>query len=109
MAGPTARAATSSAFASARRWTRSWADSPGTGVSSTAEDITVKVKPAARKISARRGEAEARMSFVEDTLGKNTTRGNRKQPALWNRGRRIATAVLTVVDRCCSIVKSEAC
>ena len=27
----------------------------------------MKVKPASRRISARRGDAEARMSFVEDT------------------------------------------
>jgi len=34
------------------------------GVSSTAEDIVMKEKPASRRISARRGEAEARMSFI---------------------------------------------
>ena len=32
-----------------------------------ADERTVKVKPASRSISARRGEAEARMSFVEGT------------------------------------------
>jgi hypothetical protein len=32
-----------------------------------ADDITVKANPAFRKISARRGEAEARISFVELT------------------------------------------
>src|SRR5580692_5974800 len=37
------------------------------GVSSTADERTVKFKPASRRISARRGEAEARMSLVEGT------------------------------------------
>src|SRR6266850_7934412 len=64
IAGPTARAATSSAFASARRRTKSCGDSPGTGVSSTAEESTENCIPALRRISARRGEAEARISFM---------------------------------------------
>jgi hypothetical protein len=34
------------------------------GVSSTAKDTTVKVMPASRRISARRGEEEARISFM---------------------------------------------
>src|ERR1700693_4620023 len=42
----------------------SFGDSPGIGVSSTAEDITVKFMPASRKISARRGEEESRISFI---------------------------------------------
>src|SRR5712671_1985180 len=64
IAGPIARAATSSAFASARRWTCSLGDSPGKGVSSTAEESTTKEKPASRRISARRVDAEARISFI---------------------------------------------
>src|SRR5215470_13707243 len=64
MAGPTERAATSSALALARRKTRSWADSPGYGVSSMAEETTAKRNPAASRISARRGEAEASTSFM---------------------------------------------
>lgn len=69
IAGPTARAAMSSALASARRWTI-WAGvSFGKGVSSTAADMTLKEKPASRKISARRGEAEARMSRMSDDDG----------------------------------------
>src|SRR5260221_286401 len=59
IAGPTARAATSSAFASARRWTCASGDSPGKGVSSTVEERTTKEKPASRRISARRVEAES--------------------------------------------------
>src|SRR5579859_7470983 len=66
MAGPTARAATSSALASARRWTRSLGDSPEKGVSSTAEDMMMKEKPASWRISARREEAEARINFMSD-------------------------------------------
>src|SRR5580704_16872667 len=66
MAGPTARAAASSALASAKRWTRSLGDSPGMGVSSTAEETTTKEKPASWRISARRGDVEARMSFMSD-------------------------------------------
>src|SRR5204863_8067681 len=64
MAWPTARAATSSALATARRSTRTWAASPWYGVSSMEEDITVNENPASRRISARRTEAEARMSFI---------------------------------------------
>src|SRR5215831_13235839 len=64
MAGPTARAATSSDLAAASRRTRSVAVSPGSGVSSTAEESTVKGIPASRRTSARRGEAEARINFI---------------------------------------------
>jgi len=39
-------------------------DSFGRGVSSTAEEMVWKEKPASRRISARRGEAEARISFM---------------------------------------------
>src|SRR6266436_3796814 len=70
MAGPAARAATSSALATARRSTRTWADSPGYGVSSTADESVVNEKPASRRISARRTDAEARMSFMT-ILGRN--------------------------------------
>ncbi len=64
IAGPTDRAATSSAFASASRCTISGADSPGIGVSSIAEDTTANAYPALCKISARRGEAEANISLL---------------------------------------------
>src|SRR5580698_2367751 len=64
IAGPTDRAATSSAFASASRATIASADSLGIGVSSIADDITENAYPALCKISARRGEADANMSFV---------------------------------------------
>jgi hypothetical protein len=83
IAGPTARAATSSALAVASRCTNSWGGSPGMGVSSTAEESTVKEKPALRRISARRSEAEARMSFIVLSFGKNTTDQLRRQPVHW--------------------------
>src|SRR5215813_349613 len=76
IAGPTARAATSSALANASRCTVSLGDSPGTGVSSTAEDKTVKGKPAERKISARRAEPEARISFMAEPLPQEYYRSN---------------------------------
>ena len=44
-------------------------DSSGKGVSSTPEDMTMNEKPAAWRISARRGEVEARMSFMRDSGG----------------------------------------
>src|SRR5258708_4110450 len=82
IAGPIARAATSSAFASARRWTCTFGGSPGKGVSSTAEERTTKEKPASRRISARRVEAEARINFMAtNSLGKNTTERLMKQLA----------------------------
>ena len=62
IAGPMARAATSSALASASRRTRALAASPGNGVSSTAEDSTWKCSPALRRTSARRMDADARIS-----------------------------------------------
>src|SRR5215813_13962343 len=76
IAGPTARAATSSALANASRCTISFGDSPGTGVSSTAEDKTVKGNPAERKISARRTEPEARISFMAEPLPQEYYRWN---------------------------------
>src|SRR5258708_15589755 len=82
IAGPTARAATSSVFASARRCTCALGDSPEKGVSSTAEERTTKENPAARRISARRVEAEARINFMAtNSLGKNTTERLMKQLA----------------------------
>jgi len=73
MAGPIERAATSSAFASASRATIASADSLGIGVSSIADDITENAYPALCKISARRGEADANMSFVVTTIQAYTT------------------------------------
>src|SRR6266436_4538120 len=64
MAGPNARAATNSALASASRCTSSAGDSPAIGVSSTAEESTVKNSPASCRTSARRVEAEARINFM---------------------------------------------
>src|SRR6202158_5459689 len=75
--GPTARAATNSALAAARRATRSCGVSPGMGVSSIAEDITVNCTPALRRISARRAEEEARISFM-DTLREEYYRADAK-------------------------------
>ncbi len=72
MAGPTARAETSSALASASLCTSSAGDSPAIGVSSTAEDSTVKDIPASCRISARRTEAEARISFMPKCCQHNT-------------------------------------
>src|SRR5579871_6576704 len=64
IAGPTERAATSSAFASASRCTIVSVGSPGIGVSSIADDTTTNAYPALCKISARRGEADASISLV---------------------------------------------
>src|SRR5580693_6593889 len=74
IAGPTDRAATSSAFASANRATIASADSPGIGVSSIADDTTENAYPALRKISARLGEADASISLVVTTSPEYTTR-----------------------------------
>src|SRR5713226_7127358 len=71
--GPTARAETRSALASAKRCTNSCGDSPGIGVSSTAEDNATKERPASRRISARRSEAEARINFMAVISAKDTT------------------------------------
>src|SRR5450830_766763 len=56
------REATSRAFASARRTAAAETDSPGATVSSTREGSTRKGMPSVERSSARRGEAEARMS-----------------------------------------------
>ena len=64
IAGPRALAATSSAFANASLRTKSCGDSAGIGVSSTAEESTENCIPAERKISARRGDADASISFI---------------------------------------------
>src|SRR5258706_15158130 len=53
-----------------------------------AEESAVKEKPASRRISARRVEAEARMSFMVSPgfpEGKNTIERARRQPVLWCR------------------------
>jgi hypothetical protein len=76
IAGPTDRAATSSALASASRATIASADSPGIGVSSIADDITENAYPAFCKISALRGEADASISLVVTTTQAYTTRPN---------------------------------
>src|SRR5262249_23093329 len=64
IAGPTARAATSSTLAEARRLTRSPAVSPGNGVSSTAEESTLNGIAASRRMSARRDDEEARITSM---------------------------------------------
>jgi hypothetical protein len=71
MAGSVAapsRATAARAFVSASRTHIASAFSPGLGVSSTSTGSNSKGIPASERISARRGEAEARMSLIDIRL-----------------------------------------
>src|SRR5579863_4158693 len=59
------RAAAARAFASASRATMARAVSPGRAVSSTCVSQISNAIPASRRISARRGDADARTSFIQ--------------------------------------------